>query len=112
MKISLLLTVFGFAIASIALRLEAHAQGINVQTASSYKYRVAQRLQFFGRPYSFLPSISPQGAVAGTLSNLGKTIEAAIWSQNRYTRIGTGWAVAINDYSLVAGEISVPDKNG
>lgn len=80
--------------------------------ASQYKYRVTERLQFFGTPYEFLPSISPKGEVAGTLSNLGKAREAAVWYQNRYTRVGAGWAAAINDYDLIAGEISIPDKGG
>jgi uncharacterized membrane protein len=112
MKLKGSLTVLALGISLTFVQYGVHAQGINVHGASLYKYRVAQRLQFFGRPYTFLPSISPQGAVAGTLSNLGKTIEAGVWYQGRYARVGAGWAVSINDYDLVAGEISVPDKNG
>ena len=104
--------MLAWAIPLMVVQYEVHAQGSGVHSASSYKYVVAERLQFFGRPYTFLPSISPEGAVAGTLSDLGKTIESAVWYQGRYTRVGAGWAVAVNDYDLVAGEISVPDKDG
>jgi len=112
MKPNLLLAAFAYAISQVALQPKTQAQAINVQTASPYKYKVAQRLQFLGGFYRFVPSISPQGTVAGTFSNLGKTREAGIYFQNRYTRIGTGWAVAISDYDVVAGEISVPGKDG
>lgn len=94
----------------LLLATSLQAQAINVQSAAIYTYKVTQRLQLLGRPYAYLPSISWQGAVAGTLSNEGKTSEVAVWYNNRYTKLGTGSALAINDYALIAGEIPVLSK--
>ena len=97
--------------------ISALLQGTNAQTVnvhSPYPYRVAQKLTRIQNDSSAYSSgISSNGIVAGVVQTAPYTVQAAVWTNNRYTYLGRCDGVeGVNNYSVVAGQILVAGKGG